>query len=147
MRNLTNLQVAVDMNRKYGLGRKMEDSLDLLERMSFPAEIRNQVCKEFEKIARDTIGATRSEFRGLNRHVAHYANFNLVAYDTMLDADYQLHFIEVNRGADMVGLYTLLGEPTLISIFEEVFDICVDGKTEAFTHFREIDTDAQTILW
>ena len=139
MRNLTNLQVAVDMTRKYGLGRKMADSLDLFERMSFSVEIRNRVLREFDTIAKETLAATRTEFRGLNRHVAHYANFNLIAYDTMLDADYQLHFIEVNRGADMVGLYTLLGEPSLVSIFEEVFDICVDGKTEAFDHFREME--------
>ena len=140
MRNLTNLQIAVDMNRKYGLGRKMADSLDLFERMEFePLDFRNWVLEDFDKIARETLAATRTEFRGLNRHVAHSANFNLIAYDTMLDADYQLHFIEVNRGADMVGLYTLLGEATLVSIFEEVFDICVDGKTEAFNHFREIE--------
>ena len=51
----------------------------------------------------------------------------MIAYDTM------------NRGADMVGLYTLLEEPSLVSIFEEMFDICVDGKTAEFAHFREID--------
>lgn len=139
MRNLTNLQIAVDMNRKYGLGKKMTDSLDLFERMEFETpDFRNRVLEDFAKIARETLAATCAEFRGLNRHVAHYANFNLIAYDTMLDANYQLHFIEVNRGADMVGLYTLLGEATLVSIFEEVFDICVDGKTEAFDHFREM---------
>jgi Tubulin-tyrosine ligase family len=140
MRNLTNLQIAVDMNRKYGLGKKMADSLDLFERMAFETpDLRNWVLEDFEKIARETICATRSEFRGLNRFQSNYANFNLIAYDTMLDADYQLHFIEVNRGADMVGLYTLLGEPTIQSIFEEMFDICVDGKTETFSHFREMD--------
>jgi hypothetical protein len=146
MRNLTNLQIAVDMNRKYGLGHKMTDSLDLFERMSFSLETRNRVLTQFTKIARETLAATRAEFRGLNRYVPNSANYNLIAYDTMLDANYQLHFIEVNRGADMVGLYTLLGEPSLVSIFEEVFDICVDGKTAEFAHFREIELAIPNIL-
>jgi hypothetical protein len=90
-------------------------------------ETRNRVLTQFTKIARETLAETRAEFRGLNRYVPNSANYNLIAYDTM------------NRGADMVGLYTLLGEPSLVSIFEEMFDICVDGKTAEFAHFREID--------
>ena len=42
-------------------------------------------------------------------------------------------------GVDMVGLLKIVGDKTMVEIFEELFDITVDGKVENFNLFQKID--------
>ena len=39
----------------------------------------------------------------------------------------------------MVGLLKIVGDKTMVEIFEELFDITVDGKMENFNLFEKID--------
>ena len=42
-------------------------------------------------------------------------------------------------GVDMVGLLKIVGDKTMVEIFEELFDITVDGKVENFNLFEKVD--------
>jgi hypothetical protein len=86
-----------------------------------------------------TLQSTQSEFRGLNRFVKDSSSFNFIGYDMLLDDNNVLHFIECNRGVDMVGLLKIVGDNTMVEIFEELFDITVDGKVENFNLFEKVD--------
>ena len=59
----------------------------------------------------------------------------------LLDDKDILHFIECNRGVDMVGLQRIIGDNTMIDIFEELFDITIDGKISNFHFFQQISID------
>jgi hypothetical protein len=85
-----------------------------------------------------TIQSTQSEFRGLNRFVENSSAFNFIGYDMLLDDTNVLHFIECNRGVDMVGLLKMVGDKKMVEIFEELFDITVDGKMENFNLFEKV---------
>ena len=50
-----------------------------------------------------------------------------------------MNFIECNRGVDMVGLLKMVGDKKMVEIFEELFDITVDGKMENFNLFERVD--------
>jgi hypothetical protein len=39
----------------------------------------------------------------------------------------------------MVGLLKIVGDNTMVEIFEELFDITVDGKVENFNLFEKVD--------
>jgi len=51
----------------------------------------------------------------------------------------KLHLIEINRGADLKALHLVLGNFHCVNIFEEIFDICVEGKDSDFINFEETD--------
>lgn len=126
LRSLTNLQLVNYSNSKYGTSLKIKDFV-----LDFDnSEIKGKGIEEqFVKICRETIAATRKEFRSINRFIGG-RTFNLIAYDTLLDEDFNLHLIEVNRGADLVGLHSVLGEDKTVEIFRELFDICVDSRED-----------------
>ena len=73
-------------------------------------ELTNNIKTQFLNICSQTIIATQNEFRAMNRGIKNNAVFNLVAYDTLLDDSNILHLIEINRGADLVGLQKISGE-------------------------------------
>lgn len=134
VRNITNLRCITNLNEKYGLKLKLEDYVDYYDNLSVN---HNNINSQFLVICRDTINATKNEFRGINRFVKSNACFNLVAYDTLLDETGKLHLIEVNRGADLVGLEIIMKEK-LIEVFTEIFDICVDGREE-LSYFENVE--------
>ena len=138
MRSLTNLQIVSNMNDKYKWSLKMEDYLDGFENLGYNPELVNSIQTQFLNICRQTITSTKSEYRSINRFIPDHATFNLVAYDMLLDNTDILHLIEINRGADLVGLQRIATMPVITKIFEELFDICVDGKTDGFRYFEPV---------
>ena len=135
MQSLTNLQIIANMNLRYKLGLQVDDYLDLLNDLSIEDSLQANIAQQFQSICTQTIHATQNEFRAMNRGIEDHVAFNLVAYDTLLDNNNLLHLIEVNRGADLVGLQRTIGEAVVTRIFAELFDICVDGKRDQFEHF------------
>lgn len=136
MRSLTNLQLITNMNEKYHLNLKIENYTTSLKSLNLPS-----LQKQFKKICRDTINATKSEFRCINRFVKDNSAFNLLAYDTLLDSEEKLHLIEINRGADLKAFHLVLGQEMSVKIFEELFDICVENKDSDFDYFKELKLD------
>jgi hypothetical protein len=141
MRSLTNLQIVTDMNTKYKWSLKTADYLDVIENIVIQESLLESIHSQFFNICRQTINATRKEFRSLNRFISGNVSFNLIAYDTLLDDKDRLHLIEINRGADLVGLQRMLGEQSTTEIFTELFDICIDGKISHFKYFFPVDLD------
>jgi len=141
MKSLTNLQLIYNINAKYGEHLDIVNYLDLMDnlRCEFGDEIIQNIHCQFKNILIKTIQSTQSEFRGLNRFVENSSAFNFIGYDMLLDDNNVLHFIECNRGVDMVGLLKIVGDKTMVEIFEELFDITVDGKMENFNLFEKID--------
>jgi hypothetical protein len=137
MYSLTNLQIITNINEKYNLNLDIIDYLDLLEDLDYDKLLIKNIEKQFLNICNHTINATKNEFRGINRMVKNNACFNLIAYDTLLDDNNILHLIEINRGADLVGLHRIVGDKTITEIFEELFDICIDGKINNFKYFTK----------
>lgn len=131
-KHITNLQCIRYFNEKYGLKLSLKDYVQDFERFSDSLD----VYEQFLTICKETINATKSEFRGINRFVKDSSCFNLLAYDTLLDECCSLHLIEVNRGADLVGLEIIMKEK-MTEIFAEIFDICVDGR-EDLNYFQEL---------
>ena len=141
MRSLTNLQLIYNINTKYGCQLDIVNYLDLMDdlRYEFGNETIENIHVQFKNILIKTLQSTQSEFRGLNRFVKDSSSFNFIGYDTLLDDNNVLHFIECNRGVDMVGLLKIIGDNTMVEIFEELFDITVDGKVENLKLFEKIN--------
>jgi glutathione synthase/RimK-type ligase-like ATP-grasp enzyme len=141
MRSLTNLQLIYNINTKYGCQLDIVNYLDLMDdlRYEFGNETIENIHVQFKNILIKTLQSTQSEFRGLNRFVKDSSSFNFIGYDMLLDDNNVLHFIECNRGVDMVGLLKIVGDNTMVEIFEELFDITVDGKVENFNLFEKVD--------
>ena len=141
MRSLTNLQFIYNINTKYGYQLDVAKYLDLMDdlRCEFGDDTIKNTHAQFKHILIKTIQSTQNEFRGLNRFVKDSSAFNFIGYDMLLDDNNVLHFIECNRGVDMVGLLKMVGDKTMVEIFEELFDITVDGKVENFKFFERID--------
>ncbi len=79
------------------------------------------------KIITSTINSVRSDLRPLNRFSDGFKNsFNLLAYDTLLDSDKNLWFIEVNRGPDLNALRIQIGDLKCEKMFDELFKITID---------------------
>lgn len=135
MKSLTNLQLIANMNTKYQLNLKIQNYTSSLKSLDLE---HSQIQKQFKKICRDTISATKSEFRCVNRFVKDNAAFNLLAYDMLLDENGKLYLIEVNRGADLKAFHSVLGDKMSTDIFEEIFDICVDHKNCDFEYFKKL---------
>jgi hypothetical protein len=134
--SLTNLQMLYRIREKYSISLSERDVLYLLKDLFRDSKF---IWNQFRNILNKTLNATRNEFRPLNRFInTTPISFNILAYDTLLDSENLLHLIEVNRGADLVGLQVLMNHK-IVSIFEEVFDICVDGKETDFDFFEEFN--------
>jgi hypothetical protein len=101
-----------------------------LDKMNYSDELKANIVQQARHIIYDTINSVKHNIRHINRFVDGSSAFNLIAYDTMLDNNDQLHLIEVNRGPDLHGLKLTLGENKITSMFSEIFDIVMDGKKE-----------------
>ena len=140
MKSLTNLQLIYNINAKYGEQLDIINYLDLMDDLQdeFGNELIQNIHLQFKNILIKTIKSTQSDFRGLNRFVENSSAFNFIGYDMLLDDTNVLHFIECNRGVDMVGLLKMVGDKKMVEIFEELFDITVDGKMENFKLFERV---------
>lgn len=126
LRSLTNLQFVTTTNKKYGTNFQIKDFVLDFDKALLPKE---ELIEQFLIMCRETIMCTHKQFRSINRFIGG-KSFNLVAYDTLPDDEGKLHLIEINRGADLVGLHTEIGDDLTTKIFEEMFDIVVDGRKQ-----------------
>lgn len=132
--NLTNLQFIKNISNSLNIDANIERFVSTLENMNYSTEFKTNVWQQANDIIKITINSVKQSIRHLNRFVGGSTAFNLIAYDTMLDADNKLHLIEINRGPDLHGLKITLGENKITDIFTELFDIIIDNK-HTLTHF------------
>jgi hypothetical protein len=138
MRSITNLQTISYINTKYNLNFEIKDFVKNIDDLNFDNNLLTSIYEQFNNICHKTINSTKNEFRSLNRFIKDNKSFNLTAYDILLDTDSKLHLIEINRGADLVGLNSVLGDEVFTEIFEELFDLVVDGKITNFKYFSQL---------
>lgn len=121
--NLTNLQIVKNVARRLNIDIPLQQYVMLLEDMLLDDPLKLDIVRQGERIIHDTLSSVQQHLRHLNRFVSDSSAFNLIAYDTMLDCDNQLHLIEINRGPDLAGLKLTLGEKRITNVFKELFDI------------------------
>jgi hypothetical protein len=128
--NLTNLEMVKTLAAFLNIDIPLQNFVMTLNEMNYDEHLKNNIVKQAKHIIHDTIDSVKHNIRHINRFVEGSSAFNLIAYDTMLDDNNQLHLIEVNRGPDLHGLKLTLGENKITSMFSEIFDIVMDGKKE-----------------
>ena len=108
-----------------------------LEDLNYDKKLYNNIKSQACEMIKKSIDSVKYNIRPLNRLVKNSSAFNLLACDTMLDDTGKLHLIEINRGPDLFGLHSTIGEEKITNIFTELFDIVVDGKETNLTYFNK----------
>lgn len=128
MRNLTNLEIISNLAKKIPeindveLKRANTNLLDNAFRND--RNLINSIKEQGRQIIIKCINSVKYDLRSLNRFSDNYkGSFNLLAFDTLLDDDEKLWFIEVNRGPDMRALEINLGFDKCVDMFDELFNI------------------------
>jgi len=140
--NLTNLQIVKNLSTQLNIPISLSDFVSTLQLMNYDDDFKKNVFSQADCIIKQTINSVKHDIRHLNRFIDGSSAFNLIAYDTMLDADDKLHLIEINRGPDLHGLKLTLGEEKITDIFTEIFDVVIDNKPEQdLKHFTKYAVD------
>lgn len=143
MRSLTNLEIINEVSKfaDINIDAVKKESTSMLSLMMNTKQFSN-IMMQGTNIIKQTINAVKYDLRPLNRFADNYKGaFNLLAYDTLLDDQNKLWFIEINRGPDLKGLQMNIGNEHCGNMFDEIFKITLDHNTDNLKYFTKIPVD------
>ena len=137
--HITNLQIVKDLATTLNVKIPLNNFVKTLDELEYDRLFIANVKKQGVNMIGKTIDKVKHNIRPLNRFVPNSSAFNLMAYDTMLDSNNKLHLIEINRGPDLHGLQITLGTEKVTKIFDELFTVVADKKSDNLKYFKQHD--------